>query len=196
MQKALFITIYGINNIGKTTHAKLLAERLKQEGFEAVYVKYPIYDLAPTGPKLNQVLRESDKQFISEQELQTIFMQNRSDFESTLKKMLAEGKIVIAEDYTGTGIAWGTAKSLEQSWVQNLNKDLLKEDVAILLVGERDIRAREQHHLHEQNDALVSSVNKIFMQLAEQLGWKIIHLHEKIEGTAEAIWDFVKKRLP
>ena len=37
MTKGRFIAIYGVNNIGKTTHAKLIVERLKKEGHDAVY---------------------------------------------------------------------------------------------------------------------------------------------------------------
>ncbi len=32
MKKGLFIAIYGVNNIGKSTHCRILCERLKKEG--------------------------------------------------------------------------------------------------------------------------------------------------------------------
>ena len=62
------ITIYGINNIGKSTHAKLIVERLKQNGYKAFYVKYPVYNMEPTGVFLNEVLRGEGGQKISEDE--------------------------------------------------------------------------------------------------------------------------------
>jgi len=86
MKKGLFITIYGINNIGKSTHAKRLVERLKKLGKKAVYIKYPIYDLAPTGPFLDKVLRHSKKQKMPEEELQLWFVLNRYQFQPKLKK--------------------------------------------------------------------------------------------------------------
>lgn len=193
--RGAFITIYGVNNIGKTTHAKLLTERLKKEGFDSVYLKYPIYRLEPTGPEINAVLRTEEPQKITELELQTLFMQNRRDFEPELKKMLEEGKIVVAEDYTGTGIAWGTAKGMEQVVVEKLNVGLLKEDFSILMKGNRDRRVIEEKHIHENNDELILKVGVILDGLAEKNGWKVVALRDRIPDTAEAIWHEVSEFL-
>lgn len=192
MVRGKFITIYGVNNIGKTTHARLLVERLKKEGFDAVYIKYPIYDLEPTGKRLNAILRGNTRQSIDEKELQTLFRQNRADFEPQLEQTLKMGKIVVAEDYTGTGIAWGMAKGLTQSFMEQLNVGLLKEDFAILLTGHPDSRAKEARHLHEQNAALLKSVNNIFVQLWQKYAWHSIKIAPKIEDTADRIWGAVR----
>lgn len=61
MLKGKFITFYGVNNIGKSTHARMLSEKLKKEGYDPVYVKFPIYDLEPSGPLLNKIIRKSVK---------------------------------------------------------------------------------------------------------------------------------------
>lgn len=190
-----FITIYGINNIGKTTHCKLLLERLIANGNKAKYVKYPIYDLEPTGPFLNRTLRNSGGQKISEDELQLWFILNRYQFQPTLMQWLDEGYIVVAEDYIGTGIAWGTAKGLERQWLTQANKHLLKEDFAILLEGERDLRAKEKNHLHEENEELIEKCRQEFEILAEKNSWMRLNLKEKIEDSAEIIWQAVVARL-
>ena len=95
----MLITLYGINNIGKTTQALRLVERLKEAGHDAVYVKFPVYEIEPTGTYLNSFLRSGETQKITEEELQMWFTLNRYQFEPTLKQWLREGKIVIAEDY-------------------------------------------------------------------------------------------------
>ena len=195
MTRGKFITLYGINNIGKSTHARKLVERLKQSGHEVVYLKYPIYDLEPTGPELNRILRGDQPQKINEEQLQTLFMQNRQDFEPELRQMLDEGKIVVAEDYTGTGIAWGMAKGVDQKWLETLNAPLLKEDFAILLTGKRDLRARETQHLHEQNDELVQKVADILLHLAKTSDWKIIQTQTEINETAKIIWETIRSEL-
>ena len=193
MKKGIFITFYGINNIGKSTQARRLVERLKRLGYDAVFVKYPIYDLPPTGPKLNQILREHKGETIPENQLQTLFFENRLEFEPQLKKMLAEGKIVVAEDYTGTGIAWGKAKGLDQAWIEKINKNLLREDLPILLRGKRHVSAREENHIHEQDDELVEKVNAILLQLAKKFDWKVLEIHGSIEEVEEEIWEVVEK---
>jgi len=196
MNKGFLITIYGINNIGKSTHAKKLVDKLKAEGYEAVYVKYPVYYLEPTGPAINKIIRSSGKQEVSEEELQTLFMQNRADFEPTINEWIDEGKIVVAEDYKGTGIAWGTAKGLDQKWVEELNDRLKKEDFVVLMTGKRDMKAKEKTHLHESDDALVEKVGEVLKSLAEKNGWHTVKVQEEILDTAALMWkevsDFLK----
>ncbi len=191
MRKGLFIAVYGVNNIGKSTHCRILSERLKREGYDVVTLKYPIYDLEPTGSQLNAILRGGEKQDILEEELQRLFTQNRRDFEPQLRKYLDEGKIVVAEDYTGTGIAWGMAKGLSLEMMEKLNEGLLKEDFSLLMIGHRDVHATEKHHIHEQNSELLSSVSKIFVQLGERYHWHFIQLQQGIPDTADLIWKSV-----
>ncbi|MBI5754595.1 hypothetical protein HZA41_00065, partial [Candidatus Peregrinibacteria bacterium] len=77
MPRGKFITFYGINNIGKTTHARRLCRRLVDRGIRAEFLKYPIYSIEPTGSFLNKILRSGAKQTISEEELQMWFALNR-----------------------------------------------------------------------------------------------------------------------
>lgn len=192
MKKGLFIAIYGVNNIGKSTHCRILCERLKREGYDVIQLKYPIYDLEPTGTELNRILRGQEHQEISEEKLQTLFTQNRKDFEPHLKKYLEEGKIIVAEDYTGTGISWGMAKGLSLEFMEKLNEGLMKEDFSMLITGHRDVRATEKQHIHEQNQELLSSVSKIFVQLGERYKWHVIELQQNIPDTADLVWHAVK----
>ncbi len=190
MEKGVFITIYGINNVGKSTQSKILVDRLIAAGHKAKYVKYPVYDTLPTGPFLNGVLRGGEQQ-ISEDELQLWFIMNRYQFQPELKKWLAEGYVVIAEDYVGTGIAWGEAKGLERNWLIEANKFLLKEDLAILFEGERDLNALEAGHVHEQNEELIEKCRKIFDELAESNNWLRLKVEKRVEETAEKLWILV-----
>jgi thymidylate kinase len=189
--KGKFITLYGINNIGKSTHAKRLVEKLEQKGFKAFYVKYPVYDVIPSGPFINNILRGNDSQTISEEELQLWYVVNRYQYQKEVERMTNEGFIVVAEDYSGTGIAWGIAKGLDEKWVENINSKLLKEDLAIMLEGERDKSACEARHVHEQNETLIEKCTFVHSQLADKYGWRRVQLQKNVEDTAKLIWDIV-----
>lgn len=186
--KGVFVTIYGINNIGKTYHAKRLVSRLRPLGKKAVYIKYPIYSQKPTGPLLNRILRSHGKQKMKEEELQLWFVLNRYQFEPKLKSMLRAGKIVVAEDYIGTGIAWGTAKGASQRELENMNKFLVQPDATILLEGTRKLYAREKKHLHERDDLLAAKCQKIYRKLAKKYGWKTVSVSSDRDITAARIW--------
>lgn len=192
----MLITLYGINNIGKSTHALRLVERLKTAGYDAVYIKFPVYEMEPTGGFLNQSLRSGQVQAISEEELQTWFTLNRYQFEPTLKEWLAAGKVVVAEDYTGTGIAWGTIKGANTEWLETLNRYLLKEDLAILLDGERHESAKEAGHLHEDNEAFMKRARGVHLELGERYSWTTVPVQETKDETEELLWQTVQLHLP
>ncbi len=192
----MLLTLYGINNIGKSTQAKRLVEALQARGYDAVYVKYPVYELEPTGPKLNQVLRGGGAQAISEEELQLWFTLNRYQFEPTLKQWLAEGKIVVAEDYIGTGIAWGTVKGASTDWLETVNKGLLKENFAILMDGERFLEGKEAGHAHEDNQEFMARSRQVHLDLAKRYGWTLVPANGGVEEVADRLWKAVELHLP
>lgn len=191
MKKGAFITIYGINNIGKSTQSRILSKKLLEMGYDVEYTKYPCYDIEPTGVFLNKVLRSKEGQKISEDELQMWFVLNRYQFQPTLQRYLDEGKIVIAEDYVWTGVAWGMAKGMEKEWLTGLNKFLIQEDFSILMEGTRDTRAKEKHHVHEQNDELIKKCTNIFSHLADEKDWKRVKVQKKISDTADLLFEAV-----
>lgn len=192
MFKGKFITFYGVNNIGKSTHARILVDRLKKEGYDPIYLKYPIYDLEPSGSYLNKILRDGT-QTVSEEELQLWFTINRHQFEPELKKMIMQGKTVIAEDYIGTGLAWGMAKGCDEEWLEQINRYLLRSDMAILIDGERTKQAIEKGHIHETDDNLMRKARKTHMYMADRYAWYVIKLQERKEDTAKLVWEGVKE---
>lgn len=195
MRKGKFITIYGINNIGKSTHAQILTERLIQEGYDAEFLKYPNYNIEPSGKFLDHVLRGGGGQSIPEDELQLWFVLNRYQFQPEVEKKLAEGKILVVEDYVGTGIAWGVAKGLELNWMEAINRHLLREDLAIYMSGQRHLEAREEKHIHEQDDKLAERCRRVHEELADKYGWKRVELQREISDTAGLMWETVEKFL-
>lgn len=190
----MLITLYGINNIGKSTQAKRLVKRLEESGREVVYVKYPVYDIGPSGPFINNILR-GGVQDVSEDELQMWFVLNRYQYQDQLKAHLAAGKIVIAEDYVGTGIAWGVAKGLKLEWLESLNKHLIEEDLAILFEGKRRMGAKEDGHVHEQDDDLVEKCAVVHRDLGKKYGWKVLQVQDGINRTTDSLWAMVSAEL-
>jgi len=193
MRRGKFIVFYGINNLGKSTQAKILVESLKKRGIKAEYLKYPIYDLKPSGPFINKVLRGGKKQKISEEEFQMWYTLNRFQSEPKLKAKLEKGIWIVAEDYIGTGLAWGWTKGADLEYLENLNKTLLKEDLAILFYGKRFLDAKEKIHLHESNNELISKCQHKHQLLARKYHWQKIFANGTREEITQKIWVIVSK---
>ena len=194
MAAGKLIVIYGGNNSGKTTQAKLLVDWLKKEGHNATYLKYPIYD-SLTGKRINGILREGKEKNISETAFQELYYQNRKEYERHLKKMLNEGMIVIAEDYIGTSLAWGSAKGADYAYLKRLNSNLIQEHLAILLDGARFSDSKEKGHIHEENDALMEKVKERHRVIGTELGWIVVNASRKKEDVFNNILTVLKKMI-
>ena len=193
--KGKLIVFYGINNLGKTTQAKMLVDYLNSKKLSSEYLKYPIYDLKPSGEYINEILRGGKNQKISEEEFQMWYTINRFQYEPLLKNKLSQGKIIIAEDYIGSGLAWGAAKKADLKWLEEINSKLLKEDLGILFNGERFIAGKELKHIHEQNDDLMSCSRKTHLQLAKKYHWPIINANQSIKDVHKNILKIMSEKL-
>lgn len=195
IKKGKLIVFYGTNNLGKSTQAKILIEKLKEKNIEAEYLKYPIYDLEPSGPILNNYLRNGNPYNLSAREAQIIYCLNRTQYQKTLEEKLNSGINIIAEDYTGTGIAWGMGAGVEQEFLENINSHLLKEDIALLFDGERFKEAVEKNHKHEQNDEFSQKVRQIHLDLGKKYSWEIIDANLTIEEISHIIFEKIIESL-
>lgn len=191
-KKGKFIVLYGINNLGKTTQAKLLVASLNKDGHMAEYLKYPIYDLEPSGPILNNYLRGGNIYNLSGQDAQFIYALNRMQYEKELLKKLKRGINIVAEDYTGTGIAWGIGAGVDEKFLTNINAHLVKEDLGMLFDGERYMDSIEKGHKHESDNALMKKVRDVHLYLAKKYKWQKIDANLPIEEIREIVWDKVR----
>ena len=185
------IVLYGINNLGKTTQAKMLVDRLRQSGFSAEYVKYPIYGLEPTGPMIDAYLRKGNPENLSFRELQEIYTLNRYTYEPELVHMIKNGTMVVAEDYWGTGVSWGAAQGIDRNFLLRINGALLKEDAAFLFKGNRFRESMERGHTNEENSVLTERAAAVHNELGLQFGWITIDANQRIDTIHELIWEQV-----
>lgn len=192
-ERGKFIVIYGANNLGKSTQVGLLGRTLSAMGKEVEVIKYPIYSLEPTGPRINDMLRGGSLELTPE-ELQREFAQNRRDFQPRLESLLNSGKWVVAEDYKGTGIVWGVTYGVSLEVMEEINAGLLDEDLAVLLDGERFSAGIERAHLHEQGGKW-DLARKVHLELAERYGWVVIGASNQEHEVARRIWEVVESRL-
>ncbi len=187
-KRGKLIVIYGVNNLGKTTQAKLLVEHLKSDSFRAEYLKVPMYNFKPTGPIINRYLRKNNPDRFTPREIQMIFSLNRFQFQPILINKLDQGINIIAEDYLGTGLAWGMGAGVDEKFLKQINAHLLKEDLAFLFIGKRFKQAQEKNHRHELNDRLLKKVKQAHLKLGRENGWIKINANLSKKQVHEQVW--------
>jgi thymidylate kinase len=181
MKNGKFITIYGINGIGKTTQVDSLVKYLQAQGINASRLKYPVYDLAPEGPFIHKYLRNPEfrkEHEISTDNLQKKYAENRKRYEPELKKRLKAGEWIVAEDYIGTGIAWGLTWGGNLEYLEKINQRLLQEDLSILMHGERFDTAIEKDHRNEMENERIKICKNFHLLLAGKYHWNIINANQ------------------
>jgi len=194
MVRGKFIVIYGMNNLGKTTAAKALVADFRRRGIPGHYLKYAICDLEPTRPRINNYLRGGNPERLTPLQFQELQAQNRRDFEPQLQEWLESGDWVVAEDYTGTGITWGTVAGIPVETLEEMNRGLLQPDLEFLMEGERFSTGIEANHAHEGSEDLWQKARACHLELARRYGWPIIRANQTREGVLESIISLVEER--
>jgi len=192
IKKGKLIVFYGTNNLGKSTQAKILVDKLNSLNFPTEYLKYPLYDLAPSGELINNYLRNNNPHQLTAREAQIIYTLNRTQYQNEIIKKLENGINIIAEDYTGTGIAWGSGAGIDQNFLEEINKHLIKEDLAILFDGERFKNSIESNHKHEEDEEFSKRVRQIHLELGKKFNWIKINANLTIEEISQQILSIIK----
>lgn len=134
MERGKFIVLEGIDGSGKSSHARLLTERMRREG-------YPVWrTFEPTDGSIGTLLRHylRGEEQTSERAVAALFLADRLDHiqkEDGLLSVLQGGTNVVCDRYLYSSIAYNCmGESIE--WVAALNRaahELLTPDLVVYL---------------------------------------------------------------
>jgi len=188
MKKGKTIAIYGTTNVGKTTQVDLLRIRFLAIGKKCITIKYPIYNLLPTGPRINDYLRNGNPEHLSPEEFQYLNVQNREDFESEAIKAKKENHVILLEMYKGTGIAYGMGDGLSKQFLISMNEKLFEPNLNILLDGKQFMESVEKGHIYEEDETKTAIIRRAHLELAKDFGWTVVRSDQQKEEVLESIW--------
>jgi len=196
--RGVLIVFEGIDGSGKTTQARTLVRRLKQEGHEAVFFREPTR--GRWGREIRRHAVRADS-LTPEQELELFVKDRRENVVENLIPALEGGRVVVLDRYYYSTIAYQGAKGLDRERIRGLNEAFaVPPDLVIILdvpaeaglvrIGGRKTR----DELFEREDYLVR-VAEIFRAFE---GPRFLHLDGLAPRgeIARAIWDRVKPLLP
>jgi dTMP kinase len=204
MKKNFFIAFEGLDGSGKSTHVKLLAEKLTGQGLN-------IYTTAePTTSRIGQIIKDifKHKMEADHRTIAALYAADRLDHltnktDGILKK-LEEGYTVISDRYYFSSYAYhGT--HMDINWVINANSlsaDLLRPDLNIYIdispeeSMKRLNKVRDSIELYESVENL-KKVKEKYFQAFEMLGKKekisIINGERPEKEISNDIWKEVSK---
>ena len=194
-----FIVFEGIDGSGKSSHARLLAERLQREGVEVERT------FEPTDGAIGTLLRRYLKGEIasSERAIASLFLADRLDHiqkEGGLLATLERGVTVVCDRYLYSSVAYNCgSESVE--WVADLNQaahDLLRPDLVVYLdlpvaVMEQRLQNRSYKEIYE-TVAYQRRVQERYVEALARWHDNVVRVdcdRAKPE-VAEAVWQAVK----
>ena len=120
--RGLFITFEGPDGSGKSTQARLLAERLRGAGYDVLESVEP--GGTPIGQQIRRILLDPANQELSATaELLLMFAARAQNVEQWILPALEQGKIVISDRFTDSSIAYqGAGRGLGWETVLTIDR--------------------------------------------------------------------------
>ncbi len=189
----------GIDKSGKSTQALLLRNWLARLGFEVELISFPDYS-TPIGREIEAFLR-GERSFPVEVR-QLLYAANRWERKSDIVKWLSMGRVVIADRYSPSGLAYGMANGLALKWMLCLEEGLPKADVVIVIdvsVETAISRIERGGDVYERDEGFLRRVRSCYLDLARRFGWHVVDGERPIEDVfsdvRSIVESFISRRL-
>ena len=195
----MFITFEGVDGSGKSTQARLLADRLRAEGRDVVDTREP--GGTEIGERIRDILLGSDH--MAPWAEASLFSAARAQLvDEVIRPALARGADVVCDRYLDSSLAYqGLARGLGVERVLEVNLtvtgSLLPDRTFLLLVpGEVAARrrGRSPDRIDREGDVLAAEVERAYREIAEIFSQRMVVLDgtEAPEKLAEEIHGHVR----
>lgn len=162
----LFITFEGCDGCGKTTQLELLAQYLKDKGFDVITTREP--GAQGLGVKLREILLNYDGEVSSNCESFLFLADRAQHIDTIVKPAISKGKIVLCDrhiDSTAAYQGYGRGLDLQQiNYLNNLATGGLKPDLTLLF----DVDTRTSMQRVGKNQDRMESAGIAFQEKVRQ----------------------------
>lgn len=154
--KNLFITVDGVDGVGKTTVSKLLAKKLN-----GIYYKSPSNQFLQTRQKVENPINVFGRY---------CFYRLATQNDSENIKILLKSNHVVCDRYIASTFAYHFVMDNDITIIHN-ETNLLKPDLALLLTANSDTRnsriinRNESKNWIEENSSLLDNIQNVFLSL-------------------------------
>ena len=204
MTQGRFITIEGVEGVGKSTNIALVKSLLEARGYEVLLTREP--GGTPTGERIREILLDKDEQAMTAMtELLLVFAARSQHVSQVIMPALAAGQWVISDRFTDSSYAYqGGGRELGIEIVAALEAQVLADfrpdltivlDVDIATGLERATREAEADRFESEHASFFQRVRETFLTLAEADRYRVIDAGQPIEQVqvdlTEVIVEFI-----
>jgi dTMP kinase len=201
----LFITFEGGEGCGKSTHSRLLFNKLAQRDIPAVLTHEP--GGTALGNELRKVLKRKQGSSISPQAELFLFAASRAQLVAeVILPALEEGKVVVCDRFTHSTLVYqGYGRGLDLAFVQTVNNmatgNLGPDLIVFLDISPEQGLARKRNRkdrFESEDLSFHRRVREGYLKAAaaEPDCWLVIDASLPKRKVAGIIWDRVSRSLP
>ncbi|MEE9151539.1 MAG: dTMP kinase [Thermoplasmata archaeon] len=198
-KRGILITIEGIDGVGKTTQAKMLAEYLSGKGYEVAKLREPTKGF--WGEKLRDLTKHG-RNIIPKEECKWFLKDRMEDVQNNINPALDQGKIVVMDRYYYSNMAYQAALGLDMERIQEENEKFApRPDLTLILDVPPEIglaritdSRKEELNYFETLD-YQAKVRKLFLSMRNYDNVQILDGNRGIEEIQEDIRKIVRNIL-
>lgn len=205
-QSGLFVSFEGIDGSGKSTQARVLADRLTAIGRKVILTREP--GGSPGGEEIRALVLQGDPdRWSAETELLLFTASRRDHLERTIQPALDAGKIVICDRFAdSTRMYQGLSRGNLREKVDALHDLMIgiEPDLTILIdmdpatgLGRAKSRNTVEERFEDFGQGLQDKMRAGFLSLAEEFPdrFRVIDGARAPEAVAEDVWAAVSPHL-
>ena len=197
ISNTMLIALEGIDGSGKTTIRQMMAQRLKEMGYNVVILSEPTD--GPYGRKIRQLAREFRRPSV-EEELE-LFMKDRiEDVEKNIRPALERGDIIIIDRYYISNAAYQGARGMDPMEIIKRNEKFSpRPDITIILdippeIGLTRVKGRGESDGFETLDYL-KKVRDIYLSLQKWDNAVVVDATRPLDEVFRHVASLVEERM-
>jgi dTMP kinase len=166
----LFITVEGIEGVGKSTNMAFIAEQLTAAGHKVCVTREP--GGTPIGERIRQLILETPGDGLSDLgELLLMFAARAEHLRTVIRPALERGETVLCDRFTDASFAYqGGGRGLDKALIGTLQamvQDDLRPDLTVLLDVSLEVSARRVADRGEAEDRFEQEQSLFFQRVRE-----------------------------
>ena len=167
-RKGVFICVEGLDGCGKTTQTKLLVERLKKKGYDAIYTAEP--SRGNIGKLIKEYCLHGETRVSSIVEALLFAADRFEHVEKEVIPALNEGKLVVSDRYVYSSLAYQGADGLDLEWIEKINEHAIRPDLAVFIDVEPEtvIQRLKPRKSVMENLGTQRKVREVYMKFVEK----------------------------
>jgi dTMP kinase len=195
-----FVVLEGGDASGKSTQARLLADRLRSAGREVVETFEP--GATEAGAAIRTLLLDGDGPVDPTAEALLLAADRAQEVADVIRPALARGADVVSDRFVPSSLAYqGVGRGLGVEKVEKLNRwatgGLAPDLVVVLDIDEAvaaSRRAGPGDRLERAGDEFHAAVRDAYRRLAVERAWIVLDGNAEVEVVGARVWEVVRDR--